>query len=234
MIDASKVVIGCRNRYRDEQLNIAGCGEKVRDLIEEHVRATGVDPRVPPTKLFDVEFEQVIAAQISDKAKASEVEHAIKAHIKVKVDEDPEFYQSLALRLEEIIQKCENRWEELVQQHLLFRDGMEEEKSQQDAGLGLSEEEGAFYRVLMKEVTDAVGDGAMDETTHQQVLDLTKELVAEFLKGTQIVGFFEKEDEIKTIKRQIKRSILDRSFGTKELVAEVTDRFMDLAKVRFK
>ena len=68
----------------------------------------------------------------------------------------------------------------------------------------------------------------------QQVLDLTKELVAEFQKGTQIVGFFEKEDEIKTIKRQIKRSILDRSFGSKELVAEVTDRFMDLAKVRFK
>ena len=113
-----KVVIGCRNRYRDEQLNIVGCGEKVRDLIEEHVRATGVDPRVPPTKLFDVEFEQLVAAQTNDRAKASEVENAIKAHIKVKVDEDPEFYQSLALRLEEIIQKCENRWEELVQQLL--------------------------------------------------------------------------------------------------------------------
>jgi hypothetical protein len=37
-----KVVIGCRNRYRDDQLDIVGCGEKVRALIEEHVRATGV------------------------------------------------------------------------------------------------------------------------------------------------------------------------------------------------
>ncbi|MDB4346443.1 HsdR family type I site-specific deoxyribonuclease [bacterium] len=229
-----KVVIGCRNRYRDEQLNIVGCGEKVRDLIEEHVRATGVDPRVPPTKLFDVEFEQLVAAQTNDRAKASEVENAIKAHIKVKVDEDPEFYQSLALRLEEIIQKCENRWEELVQQLLLFRDGMEEEKSQQDADLGLSEEEGAFYRVLMKEVTEAVGDGAMDDNTHQEVLDLTKELVSAFQEATKIVGFFQRDAEMRTIKRQIKRSILDRSFGTKELVAEVTDRFMELAKVRFK
>lgn len=229
-----KVVIGCRNRYRDEQLNIVGCGEKVRDLIEEHVRATGVDPRVPPTKLFDVEFEQLVAAQTNDRAKASEVENAIKAHIKVKVDEDPEFYQSLALRLEEIIQKYENKWEELVRQLLLFRDGMEEEKSQQDAGLGLSEEEGAFYRVLMKEVTEAVGDGAMDDNTHQEVLDLTKELVSAFQEATKIVGFFQRDAEMRTIKRQIKRSILDRSFGTKELVAEVTDRFMELAKVRFK
>ena len=196
-----KVVIGCRNRYRDEQLDIVGCGEKVRDLIEEHVRATGVDPRVPPTKLFDVEFEQVLAAQTNDRAKASEVENAIKAHIKVKLDEDPEYYQSLSLRLQEIIQKCENRWEELVQQLLLFRDGMEQEKTQQDADLGLSGEEGAFYRVLMKEVTEAVGDGAMDEETHQQVLDLTKELVAEFQEATQIVGFFQKDDEMRTIKR---------------------------------
>ena len=74
----------------------------------------------------------------------------------------------------------------------------------------------------------------MDEETHQQVLDLTKELVAEFQEATQIVGFFQKDDEMRTIKRQIKRSILDRPFGSKDLVAEVTDRFMDLAKVRFK
>jgi len=229
-----KVVIGCRNRYRDGQLDIVGCGEKVRDLIERHVRSTGVDPRVPPTKLFDLEFEQVLAAQTNDRAKASEIEHAIKAHIKVKLDEDPEYYQSLSRCLQEIIQKWENRWEELVQQLLLFRDGMEEEKTQQAAELSLSDAEGAFYRVLMAEVTKAVGDGAMNEETHQQVLDLTKELVAEFQGATQIVGFFQRDAEQKTVKRQIKRSILDRPFGSKALVAEVSDRFMDLAKVRFK
>ena len=229
-----KVVIGCRNRYRDEQLDIVGCGEKVRDLIEEHVRATGVDPRVPPTKLFDVEFEQVLAAQTNDRAKASEVENAIKAHIKVKLDEDPEYYQSLSLRLQEIIQKCENRWEELVQQLLLFRDGMEQEKTDQSTALGLTDEEGAFYRVLIKEVTEAVGDGAMDEETHQQVLDLTKELVAEFQEATQIVGFFQRDDEIRSARLKIRRAILDQPFGTRDLVQAVTDRFMDLAKVRFK
>ena len=229
-----KVVIGCRNRYRDEQLNIVGCGEKVRDLIEEHVRATGVDPRVPPTKLFDVEFEQLVAAQTNDRAKASEVENAIKAHIKVKVDEDPEFYQSLALRLEEIIQKCENRWEELVQQLLLFRDDMEEERSQQDNELGLSDEEGPFFRLLMSEITRASGDMSMDQETQERVLDLTKELVAEFQQATQIVGFFQKEDEIKSVKKKIRRAILDQPFGSRELIQAVSDRFLELGKVRFK
>ena len=40
---------------------------------------------------------------------------------------------------------------------------MEQEKTDQSTALGLTDEEGAFYRVLMKEVTEAVGDGAMDE-----------------------------------------------------------------------
>jgi len=229
-----KVVIGCRNRYRDDQLDIVGCGEKVRALIEEHVRATGVDPRVPPTKLFDVEFEQVLAAQTNDRAKASEVEHAIKAHLKVKLDDDPEYYQSLALRLEEIIQKCQQKWEELVQQLLLFRDGMEQERTQQNEDLGLSETEGAFYRSLMAEITKASSDETMDEETHQQVLDLTKKLVTEFQEATQIVGFFDKWDEVARIKRQIKRSILDHPFGDKALVDAVTERFMDLGKRHFR
>lgn len=229
-----KVVIGCRNRYRDEQLDLHGCGEKVRALIEEHVRATGVDPRVPPTKLFDVEFEQVLAAQTNDRAKASEVEHAIKAHLKVKLDDDPEYYQSLALRLEEIIQKYQQKWEELVQQLLLFRDGMEEERTQQNEDLGLSEIEGPFYRSLMAEITKASGDETMDEESHQQVLDLTRELVSEFQEATQIIGFFDKWDEVARIKRQIKRSILDQPFGEKALVDAVTERFMDLGKRHFR
>ena len=229
-----KVVIGCRNRYRDEQLNLVGCGEKVRALIEENVRATGVDPRVPPTKLFDVEFEQVLASQTNDRAKASEVEHAIKAHLKVKLDDDPEYYQSLALRLEEIIQKCQQKWEDLVQQLLLFRDGMEQEKNQQNEDLGLSELEGPFYRSLMAEITKASGDDTLDEETHQKVLDLTKELVTEFQEATQIVGFFDKWDEVTRIKKQIKRTILDQPFGDKALVDAVTDRFMDLGKRHFR
>ena len=229
-----KVVIGCRNRYRDEQLNLVGCGEKVRKLIEEHVRATGVDPRVPPTKLFDVEFEQVVAAQTSDRAKASEVENAIKKHISLKRDDNPEYYQSLALRLEEIIQKYQQKWQELVQQLLLFRDGIEKEKIKEATDLGLNETEFAFHGVLMSEIIKASGDDSMDEETHQKVLDLSKELVAEFQQATKIVGFFQKWDEVAQIKKQIKRAILDQPFGDKAVVDAVTERLMDLGKRHFR
>lgn len=229
-----KIIIGCRNRYREEHLNILGCGEKVRALIEEHVRATGVDPRVPPTKLFDVEFAQLLAAQTSDRAKASEVEHAIKAHLKLKLEDDPEYYQTLSRRLEAIIQKYENKWAELVQQLLLFRDGMEQQRSQRASDLGLSETEFAFHGVLLAELAKATGDEALDEHTHEQVLALTRELVREFEQATQIVGFFDKWEEVTRIKRQIKRAILDQPFGNKALVDAVTQRFLELGKRHFR
>jgi type I restriction enzyme R subunit len=75
---------------------------------------------------------------------------------------------------------------------------------------------------------------ALDEETHQRVLDMTKELVGEFQEATQIVGFFDKWDEVARIKRQIRRSILDQPFGEKDLVDAVTERFMDLGKRHFR
>ncbi|MEB3260159.1 MAG: type I restriction enzyme endonuclease domain-containing protein, partial [Cyanobacteriota bacterium] len=229
-----QVIIGCRNRYRDPHLDILGCGEKVRALIEEHVRATGVNPRVPPTKLFDVEFEQLLAAQSSDRARASELVHASKAHINVKCADDPEYYQTLSRRLEEIIQKHENKWAELVQQLLLFREGMEQQRSQRANELGLSETEFAFHGVLVAEIARETGEETTDAHTHEQVLTLTRELVKEFEEATRIVGFFDKWEEVRRIERQIKRAILDQPFGSKQLVAAVTQRFMELGKRHFR
>ena len=73
-----------------------------------------------------------------------------------------------------------------------------------------------------------------DGETHQSVLDLTKELVADLQDTTRIVGFFDKWNETDRIKCQIRRSILGQPFGNRALVKAVTERFMDLARVRFQ
>ena len=150
------------------------------------------------------------------------------------MDDDPEYYQTLAVRLEEIIQKCEQKWEELVEQLLLFRDGMDEEKNKKLLKLKLNETEFAFYGVLIAEITNTSDDETMDEETHQKVLDLTKQLVTEFQEAAQIVGFFQKDDEIKSIAKKIKRALLDQGFDDPELVKAVKERFMELGKRHFK
>ncbi|WP_292955792.1 MULTISPECIES: hypothetical protein, partial [unclassified Neptuniibacter] len=59
-------------------------------------------------------------------------------------------------------------------------------------------------------------------------------LVSMFDEATQIIDFFAKSDEIKRMRKEIRRAILDCSFGDKAIVSVVQTRFMELAQVKFK
>ena len=45
-----------RNRYRDDRLSIRDASRKIREIVEEYLVSKGVDPKIPPTPLFDDNF----------------------------------------------------------------------------------------------------------------------------------------------------------------------------------
>jgi type I restriction enzyme R subunit len=229
-----KISIGVRNMFRDAQLDVSGAGEKVRKLIEEHVFSTGVDPKIPPVDLLAKDFKEKLNQHKSPRAKASEIENAIKDHIKVHLETDPEYYAPLSVRLNDIIEKNKEKWDELVQLLLDFRDKIEVQKVEKAKDLGLSETEFAFYGILMAEVTKKEGVEVLDEETHAKVIAMVKSLVQMMNEATSIVDFFNKWDEQKRVKRDIRRAVLEESFGTPELSDAITERFMELARVKFK
>ena len=224
-----KISVGAKNLYRDEQLDIAGAGEKVRELIEEHVYSTGIDPKIPPVDLLAGNYEEVLNQHKSPRAKASEVENAIKHHIKINLEDDPEYYKNLSERLEDIIRKYGDKWEELVQMLLGFRDNIETDHQQQAVDLGLSPTELAFYNILVSELG---GKDALGDSTESKVKEVVQSLVQMLDEATQIVDFFSKWDEQKRVKRDIKRKVIENF--DESLVAPITERFMDLAETKFK
>lgn len=229
-----KVQNAARNRYRDPGLNISDAGAKVRQLVDEHIISTGVDPKIPPVDLMAANFKETVEQIKSPESCASEIESAIKHHITVNLDEDPEYYRSLSLRLRDIIEKTAGKWEEQAQLLFEFRNNIGINKQQAADDLGLSETEFAFYNILMAEVTSHAGEDAISEAVHDEIKATSQDLVGMFDEATQIVDFFSKPDEVKRMKKEIKRAILDCSFGEKALVNVVQDRFMDLAKNKFK
>ena len=224
-----KISVGARNLYRDEQLDLVGAGEKVRELIEEHVYSTGIDPKIPPVDLLAGNYEEVLSGHKSSRSKASEIENAIKHHIKVNIEDDPEYYKNLSERLEDIIQKCDEKWDELVQMLLNFRGNIESDHKKQADDLGLSQTELAFYNILVAELG---GTESVDEVTLRQVKDVVRDLVSMLDDASQIVDFFSKWDEQKRVKREIKRVII-KNFD-ESLVKPITERFMELAETKFK
>ncbi len=229
-----KVNLGARNLYRDAQLDLTGVGAKVRALIDEHVRATGVDPKIPPIDLLATDFKKRVQEHKSDRAKASEIEYAIKDHINVKLDDDPEYYASLSEKLSGIIEKHKEHWDELVQMLMNFRDDIEQNRGKEAEELGLDDTEFAFHNILMAEIARVRDDEAIDQSTHDEVIAITKELVRMLDVATGIVDFFNKPDEVAEMKRLIKRTLTASSFDNPDIRNAVMDRFMELAKVRFR
>ncbi|SMG63926.1 type I restriction-modification system, R subunit [methanotrophic bacterial endosymbiont of Bathymodiolus sp.] len=229
-----KVNNSARLRYRDEQLNLVGAGEKVRQLVDEHILSTGVDPKIPPVDLLAANFKETVNEVKSPESRASEIESAIKHHITVNLDEDPEYYKSLSLRLRDIIEKTAGKWEQQLELLMEMTDVIQDEHKKAADDLGLSETEYAFYNILMTEVTQHQEDTALDEATHEAIKSTTQSLVKMFDEATKIVDFFNKQDEIKGMKKAIKRTVIDQPFGDMGIVKVLQDRFMELAKTHYQ
>jgi type I restriction enzyme R subunit len=226
-----KIAVGARNLYRDEQLDIAGVGAKVRELIEEHVFSTGINPKIAPVDLLAADYKEQLNEHKSSRAQASEIENAIKHHIKINLEGDPEYYKKLSERLEDIIRQYGEKWDELVQLLLVLRDNIDSDHKKEADDLGLSINELAFYNIMMAELANVGGD-TVEESSVARVKWVVEMLAAKLEEESKIVDFFDKWDEEKRIKREIKRTIIEHF--DESLVKPVTERFMELAKAKFK
>lgn len=172
-----------RNRYKDAPVLGKDVGAKVRKLIDDHVISLGVDPKIPPIQLTDAEFDTQLARTANDRAKASEMEHAIRSHIRKHADADPVLYRKLSERLNDILKNLGEQWNELIAQLQKVIDELRTGRAGSgDTPSDLPEHCAPFLRTVL----DVVGTG--QTPTDAQLLrlkDVTVELVDLLAQGLQ-------------------------------------------------
>jgi type I restriction enzyme R subunit len=232
-----KINIAARNIFQDDQLSLDGAGEKVRKLIAEHLSATGVDPKIAPIELFAADFREHIQGIKSAQVKAAAIEHAIKAHISVQLEEDPAYYKKLSERLDLIIQQQGEHWDSLVEQLSLFMDSIEPEREAGAEELGLTETEYAFRNILHGAVCGERKTEYLSAAVAEEINDLSREMVSVIDEQAGIVDYFRKKSNgCKEIRRETKRRLVDASFigdDDEGLIKTVQDEFVDLARTRY-
>lgn len=114
MYQFSHIQAKAKERYKDGSISFTGVGEKVRKLINEHLLSLGIDPRIPPTELFSNQFIVQLKKQKSPRAQASEMEHAIRKHCKVNWERDPVQFKRFSEKLESVLKKYHDDWEQMV------------------------------------------------------------------------------------------------------------------------
>ena len=220
-----------RARYRDDRLDLSGCGEKVRKLIADAVVADGIEILVKEVQLFSQEFDEKVEALATDDAKASEMEHAIRHEISVRVEENPVFYQSLRARLEEIIEQRRQERLDAAEQLKLLNDLREDLKGEQSQAeeMELDARGFAIYGLLEKQRPRRVKDRtATYDAANRDLASLLDEAVTPF---TDLVDWEQKDDVQRQMRSRIKRQL--RAGGIKdEAVESLATDIVDLAKVR--
>ena len=231
-----------RLRYRDDALDLFGCGAKVKQLIEEHLTVTGITKLIEPVSIFSSKFEEELAKLSSPEAKASEMEHAIRHEISIRLEENPVYYQSLKERLEQIIEQRKQERIDAIKQLDLLEKLAEEMKNLHRVAesIGMTEEEFAFYKLLSSEPHDETKN-AKDfqvsdvQPTYEVINESYKELaglIIESLQNLVVIDWMHKEDVQREMRRKIKRHLRAAGFKPDE-VEHLTLKLMDLARVRF-
>ncbi|WP_267244911.1 type I restriction endonuclease subunit R [Streptomyces sp. PR69] len=170
-----------KQRFSEEDgFNPAAYGKKVEQLINQHVRALGVDKMIEPSRLTSEEFKTRVEQLPGSRAKASMMKHALRNHIDLHFGKNPVAYEKLRQRVEEILKKHADDWEA----QLAAFEQLAQEAKDVDKGAGrdlpedvrgLSSLEQALYQQLTAVLTDGVIDDAIRGafvTLSQKVHDL--------------------------------------------------------------
>jgi len=177
-----------RNRYRDTPVIGKDVGAKVRRLIDEHVISLGIDPTIPPVALTDATFDMALMREPNDRARASEMEHAIRSHIRKHLDEDPVRYRKLSERLDQILKTLAGQWEQITDSLQQVVSELRRGIHPDDATPGeLPAHYGPFLRLLLDALS---ADGKPDADELRKAQDLTVELV-DLISDELMPGFWE-------------------------------------------
>ncbi|MFC7642636.1 type I restriction endonuclease subunit R [Streptosporangium lutulentum] len=214
-------------RYRDDggEFDPAAYGEKIRALIDEHITSLGIEQKLPPIALTAPDFAEKVEALPGPRAKASEMEHAIRYHISIHLAEDPARYQQLSERLEEILEQLATDWE---QQVIALRDLLTQVKDEQPENpFGLSKVESALYGVILTETATSA-----DDAQSEHLADVARTLhrvAAETIHRTDFWSAGKQVDQ-EDFLRRIFRVLDDARVGEFSQLPKLAAQLFDVVK----
>lgn len=218
-----------RRRYRDDDLgdfDVSLYGEKVRALIDEHVTALDIATKIPPVSITDADFLTKVRAMSSDKAKASEMEHALRYHLRKNFDEDPARYSKLSERLDEILKSLTGKWDQLsLALEELLRDATGDQAKDAVHADPLVTR---FYGLLESEFATS---SELPTEVRRDMIYVAQDLVELVSEQTRIVRFWQNALAQDNLRRSLIHRLDERDdlFPFSEQPA-VADRLMELAR----
>ena len=215
-------------------------GAKVKRLVDERISAQ-VREMMRPVSILDQDFEQKIAALPHDEARASIMEHAIRAQIHERLADNPAFFEKLSAQLERIIQDLRNRLIDSAEACRYLALLRQDVRSEADiaAEHGLSPVAFAIYELLDERSQEAVSPSQLREKQAQYRTSIDEDTKSVALKVQAVVDrhytvvdWQSNLEVLREMRRDIKRVLRPTGDYTEVQLDELANRIVEMARRR--
>ncbi len=233
--------------FRDDRLSMKGIPPKLRTITDAFLESRGIDVKVEPISILDKDFQKEVGKRGRNKTKAAEIEHAIRHHLDVELDDDPELQASFSEALKKIFEGFANSWKKIHEELEKLRRRIVNAGKEATYGLHRKKQM-PIFRVLKREIfgeetegarssraaEEAAPYGMSEEDRISNMVALTQELYSEIERELQLTGFWESIPARNKLIADLQRVLLRPGYAQLPgLVAkrkQVISRLMEIAE----
>lgn len=226
----SEINVLAGKHFRDQRLSMKGIPPKLRALTDKHLESKNIDQKVKPISILDENFEKHVDKRSRTKTKAAEVEHAIRHHLDIELDGDPDLQASFAKALAQIFQEFQNNWKKVYEELEKLRQRIANASKEPTYGLHRKKQM-PLFRCFKREL---FGENELSEDEVSKLVDLTQQVFQAVKRELKLAGFWESIPARNKLKAEIQSTLLRPSFETlPDIVTKrdaIISRVMEIAE----
>ena len=218
----------------DAELDWTDIGAKVKGLIDERIDAK-VRSLMQPLSILDQDFEAKIADLPHDEARASLMEHAVRAQINERLAENPAFYEKLSEQLDRIIQELRQRLIDAAEACRRLAELRKQVQGEADiaAQHGLSPVSFAVYELLASpSVAAGEASGSYRTALDEQTTAAARAIERAIQRHSDVIDWQSNLEVQREMRRDIKRELRGTGDFTEERLDELAHQIVDVARQR--
>jgi type I restriction enzyme R subunit len=214
----------------DQRLSMTGIPPKLRAITDQYLISKGIDQKVKPISILDEDFERKVAKRTRVKTKAAEVEHAIRHHLDVELDDDPELQASFSATLAAILQEFKDNWQKIYEELEKLRKRIIEAAHEPTYGLH-KKKQMPFFRMFKTEI---FGPVALTDDQVSQLVNLTQQVFLVLERELKLTSFWESVPARNKLRAEIQQILVSETFKSLPNVVanrnQIISRVMEIAE----
>ena len=216
--------------FRDERLSMKGIPPKLRAITDKYLESKGIEQKVKPISILDKDFQRHVGKRTRTKTKAAEVEHAIRHHLDIELDDDPDLQASFTEELARIFQEFQNNWEKIYEELEKLRRRIVNASKEPTYGLHRKKQM-PIFRCFKREL---FGENELSEDDVSRLINLTQHVFLAVERELKLAGFWESSPARNKLRAEIQRTLLQPSFAMLPNIvkkrAQIISRVMEIAE----